>query len=74
VQDASLAALSADPELVLKAAQRGETSYFGRMQRGHPDELRAGLARLWHDIATGDKPRRAGTATVLSWTKHQSAP
>ena len=68
-QDASLAALSADPELVLKAAERGETSYFERMQRDHPDELRAGLARLRHDITAGDAPRRAGTATVLSWTK-----
>ncbi len=69
MRDASLAALSADPELVLKAAERGETSYFERMQRDHPDELRAGLARLRDDIAAGDAPRRAGTATVLSWTK-----
>jgi hypothetical protein len=69
MQDASLAALSADPELVLKAAERGETSYFERMQRDHPDELRAGLARLRHDIVAGHAPRRAGTATVLSWTK-----
>jgi SAM-dependent methyltransferase len=69
MQDASLAALSADPEQVLKAAERGETSYFERMQRDHSDELRAGLARLRQDIAAGRAPRRAGTATVLSWTK-----
>jgi SAM-dependent methyltransferase len=69
MEDASLAALSADPERVLEAAQRGATSYFERMQRDHPDELRAGLARLCEDIAAGRAPGRAGTATVLSWTK-----
>jgi hypothetical protein len=69
MQDSSLAVLSADPELVLKAAERADTSYFERMQRDHPDELQAGLARLRHDILAGSAPRRAGTATVLSWTK-----
>jgi SAM-dependent methyltransferase len=68
-KDASLAALSADPERVLEAGERGATSYFERMQRDHPEELRAGLARLREDIAGGTAPRRAGTATVLSWTK-----
>jgi demethylmenaquinone methyltransferase/2-methoxy-6-polyprenyl-1,4-benzoquinol methylase len=70
MEDGSLAALSADPERVLEAGERGETSYFERMQRDHSDELRAGLARLRQDIAAGRVPRRAGTATVLSWTKH----
>jgi SAM-dependent methyltransferase len=69
MEDASLAALSADPERVLEAGERGATSFFERMQRDHPDELRAGLARLRVDIAAGRVPRRAGTATVLSWTK-----
>ena len=69
MQDASLAALSADPERVLEAAEQGATSYFERMQRDHPDELRSGLARLRNDIAVGRAPRRAGTATVLCWTK-----
>jgi hypothetical protein len=69
MEDASLAALSADPDRVLKAAERGETSYFERLRRDHPDELRAGLARLGEDIAAGRAPKRAGTATVLSWTK-----
>jgi SAM-dependent methyltransferase len=69
IQDASLAALSADPERVLEAGQGGATSYFERMQRDHPDELQAGLARLRADIAVGRAPSRAGTATVLSWTK-----
>lgn len=69
MEDASLAALSADPERVLQAAERGYTSYFERMQRDHPDELRAGLAQLREDIAAGRAPNRAGTATVLTWTK-----
>ncbi len=69
MEDASLAALSGDPELVVRAAERGETSYFERMRRDHPDELEAGLARLREDIAAGRAPRRAGTATVLSWIK-----
>jgi demethylmenaquinone methyltransferase/2-methoxy-6-polyprenyl-1,4-benzoquinol methylase len=69
MQDASLAALSADPERVLQAAQRRQTSYFERMGRDHPDELQAGLARLREDIDAGRAPARAGTATVLGWTK-----
>jgi SAM-dependent methyltransferase len=69
MQDASLAALSADPERVLEAANRGDTSYFERMQRDHPAELAAGLERLREDIAAGRAPSFAGTATVLSWTK-----
>jgi SAM-dependent methyltransferase len=69
MEDASLAALSADPERVLEAAESGATSYFERMQRDHPDELRTGLARLREDIAADRVPRRSGTATVLSWTK-----
>lgn len=67
--DASLAALAADPERVLVAGERRETSYFERMHRDHADELRAGLERLREDIANGCAPRHAGTATVLSWTK-----
>jgi SAM-dependent methyltransferase len=69
MQDASLAALSAEPGRVLEAGQTGATSYFERMQRDHPDELRAGLARLREEIAAGRAPRRAGTATVLTWSK-----
>jgi SAM-dependent methyltransferase len=69
MEDGSLAALAADPKRVAEAAQAGATSYFERMQRDHPDELRAGLARLREDIAMDRAPRRAGTATVLSWTK-----
>jgi SAM-dependent methyltransferase len=67
--DASLAALSADPERVLKAAERGDTSFFERMRRDHREDLDAGLARLRSDIAVGRAPRHAGTATAFSWTK-----
>jgi SAM-dependent methyltransferase len=69
MQDESLAAISAEPERVLAAAEAGATSYFERLHRDHPEELRAGLARLREDIAAGRAPRRAGTATVLGWTK-----
>jgi demethylmenaquinone methyltransferase/2-methoxy-6-polyprenyl-1,4-benzoquinol methylase len=68
-QDQSLAAVSADPELVVTAAEGGATSYFERMERDHPDELRTGLARLREDIAAGRAPARPGTATVLGWSK-----
>jgi hypothetical protein len=54
---------------LVEAAERGDTSYFERMQRDHADELRAGLERLREDISAGRAPRRAGTATMLSWTK-----
>jgi SAM-dependent methyltransferase len=69
MEDASLAALSADPKRVLEAAETGATSYFERLQRDHPSQLEAGLARLRADVAAGRAPRRAGTATVLAWTK-----
>ncbi|HTX31799.1 MAG TPA: class I SAM-dependent methyltransferase [Solirubrobacteraceae bacterium] len=69
LEDASLAALSADPERVLAAGERGDTSYFERLRRDHPRELDAGLTRLRADIAAGCAPRCPGTATILSWTK-----
>jgi demethylmenaquinone methyltransferase/2-methoxy-6-polyprenyl-1,4-benzoquinol methylase len=69
MEDASLEALSANPDRVLEAAEKAETSYFERMRRDHPDELREGLARLREDIAAGRAPNCAGVATVLSWTK-----
>jgi SAM-dependent methyltransferase len=69
MEDASLAALSADPQCVIEAAERGATSYFERMRRDHSEELEEGVARLRADVAAARVPRRAGTATVLSWTK-----
>ena len=50
-------------------AERGETSYFERMRRDHPEDLQAGLARLRRDITAGRAPSYAGTASVFSWTK-----
>jgi SAM-dependent methyltransferase len=70
LEDGSLPALSADPQRVLDAAENGETSYFERLRRDHPAELQTGIARLREDIFAGRAPRRSGTATVLSWTKH----
>ena len=69
MEDASLAALSADPERVLEAGEQGATSYFERMRRDHPEELSQGLRRLRADIAAGWRRHRPGTATVLSWPK-----
>jgi SAM-dependent methyltransferase len=74
MDDASLAALSADPERLLRAAERGQTSYFERMRRDHADELQAGLDRLREEISAGRAPRRAGTATMLSWAKPPPSP
>jgi ubiquinone/menaquinone biosynthesis C-methylase UbiE len=69
LQDANLAALSTRPDRLIEAAERGDTSYFERMQRDHPEELRAGLARIKEDIDSGRIPTHSGTATLLTWTK-----
>lgn len=69
LQDASLAALSARPELILEERWRRQTSYFERLGRDHPDELRAGLERLARELAEGRAPDGHGGATVLAWTK-----
>jgi SAM-dependent methyltransferase len=69
IKDANLAALSARPELLSEAAERGDTSYFERMRRDHPEELRDGLTRIKEDIDSGRIPRHSGTATLLTWTK-----
>jgi ubiquinone/menaquinone biosynthesis C-methylase UbiE len=67
--DGSLAALSGSPDRLFQAAERGDTSYFERMRRDHPDELRAGLAAIKEDLSQGRISTHAGTATVLSWSK-----
>jgi demethylmenaquinone methyltransferase/2-methoxy-6-polyprenyl-1,4-benzoquinol methylase len=69
LEDASLAALAAHPHRVLEQRWRRQTSYFERLERDHPDELRAGLERLRADVERGDPPRSAGTASVLAWAK-----
>jgi demethylmenaquinone methyltransferase/2-methoxy-6-polyprenyl-1,4-benzoquinol methylase len=69
LDDASLAALAAHPEKVLDERWRRQTSYFERLQRDQPDELREGLERLRAQISAGRAPTRAGKASVLAWTK-----
>jgi SAM-dependent methyltransferase len=69
LEDGSLAALSAYPERLVDARWHRQTSYFERLERDHPDEMRTGLARLRADIAGGRAPRRPGLASVLAWGK-----
>ena len=69
LEDGSLAALSAFPEKVVDSAWHRQTSYFERLQRDHPDEMHAGMARLRADLDAGRAPRRAGPASVLAWRK-----
>jgi ubiquinone/menaquinone biosynthesis C-methylase UbiE len=69
LEDASLAALAAYPELVLEDRWRRQTSYFERLERDHPDELRAGLERLRADVEAGRPPRGGGRAGVFAWTR-----
>jgi ubiquinone/menaquinone biosynthesis C-methylase UbiE len=69
LEDASLAALAGHPELLLEARWRRQTSYFERLERDHPEELRSGLERLRTAIESGLVPRRPGLATVLAWAK-----
>ena len=67
--DGSLAALMAAPELLLDPARRAATSFFERMQRDHPDELRAGLQRVESDLRSGRALRNPGGASMIAWTK-----
>jgi hypothetical protein len=68
--DASMAALVGRPELVLEERWRRQTSYFERVDRDHPDELRSGLRRLADDLASGRRPvEEPGGATLIAWAK-----
>jgi SAM-dependent methyltransferase len=69
LEDGSLAALSAYPERLADPRWHRQTSYFDRLDREHPNELRTGLERLRADIAAGRAPRRAGSGTVLAYRK-----
>jgi ubiquinone/menaquinone biosynthesis C-methylase UbiE len=69
LEDGSLAALGAHPELLADPRYHRQTSYFERLERQHPDELRAGLERLRADLAAGRAPRQAGAASVLAYVK-----
>ncbi|HEV7529204.1 MAG TPA: class I SAM-dependent methyltransferase [Solirubrobacteraceae bacterium] len=74
LQDGSMAALLAHPELLLERERRAQTSYFERMERDHPDELRAGLQLVECQLAAADgsAPTRVGRASVLAWVKPAS--
>jgi ubiquinone/menaquinone biosynthesis C-methylase UbiE len=67
LEDASLAALAAFPECVVDPRWHRQTSYFERLERYHPGELRAGLARLRDDVAAGRAPRTVGVASMLAY-------
>jgi demethylmenaquinone methyltransferase/2-methoxy-6-polyprenyl-1,4-benzoquinol methylase len=69
LEDGSLAALAAHPEKVLDPAWRAQTSYFERLERDHPDELRTGLDRLRAAVGAGEPPRSTGGASMLAWAK-----
>ncbi len=74
LKDGSMAAMLDHPELLLDRDRRMQTSYFERMERDHPDELRAGLQRLERELAAedGSAPTRPGRASVVSWIKPSS--
>lgn len=74
LQDGSMAALLAHPELLLERDRRAQTSYFERMERDHPEELRAGLQLVERQLAAGDgsAPTRVGRASVVAWVKPAS--
>lgn len=69
LQDASAAALSSRPDLMLDPAWRSQTSYFERMERDHPDELASGLRRLAADVAAGRASSEPGRASLFTWSK-----
>jgi SAM-dependent methyltransferase len=69
LQDGSMAALLGHPEQLLEAERRSQTSFFERMERDHPDDLRAGLDRLQRELTEGRAPRTSGGASMIAWTK-----
>jgi SAM-dependent methyltransferase len=69
MQDGSMAALLGYPELLLDPERCSQTSFFERMERDHPDDLRAGLERLERELSEGRAPHRSGGASMLAWTK-----
>ena len=69
LEDGSMAALLGHPEKLLEAERRSQTSFFERMERDHPDELRAGLERLERELSEGHAPRMSGGASMIAWVK-----
>jgi ubiquinone/menaquinone biosynthesis C-methylase UbiE len=76
VEDGSMAAMLGHPQLILDPERRSQTSYFERMQRDHPEELREGLQRLERELRAddGSAPTQAGHASVLAWVKPSRRP
>lgn len=69
LQDGSMAALLGHPQLLLDPERRSQTSFFERMERDHPDDLRAGLERLERELSEGRAPHQSGGASMLAWAK-----
>ena len=69
LSDASLVALCAHPELMLEESWRAQTSYFDRLERDHPEELKEGLGRLEADLKQGRTPKGPAGTTFLRWRK-----
>lgn len=69
VGDASLAALCSRPDLMVESSWRMGTSYFERMERDHPAELKRGIERLAIEVREGRAPTKAGRISLLSWIK-----
>jgi DNA-binding transcriptional MerR regulator len=75
--DASIGALCAHPEAMLDPQRRRQTSFFERLERDHPQELKDGLDILAGWLAAEDDPRasreharrRLGDASVIAWQK-----
>jgi hypothetical protein len=64
-----MAALLGHPEALLDPARRAQTSFFERLQRDDPDDLRDGLRRLEAELRAGSAPRRSGEASTIGWVK-----
>jgi SAM-dependent methyltransferase len=69
LEDGSLAAMAGHPERMVDPRWHRQTSYFDRLDRDHPAELRAGLARLREDLDAGRAPDTPGRGTVLAWAR-----
>jgi ubiquinone/menaquinone biosynthesis C-methylase UbiE len=69
LRDASLAALLGHPQLLLERGWRAQTSFFERLERDRPQELRVGLQRLAADVRSGRAPSRRGRASMIAWVK-----
>lgn len=71
--DGSMAALLGQPEHLLDAARRSQTSFFERMERDHPEDLNSGVLRIAEEVREGRAPQHPGGATMLSWGKPEAS-